>query len=223
MTTWRVLVALIASSMLAGCDEKVGPQGPQGEPGEQGPKGDKGDPGIQGDRGPQGEQGIQGPKGDQGEPGIQGEQGLPGQPAQLSSSFVPKRTGMYLDQDNDWHDDTFFEELVVSEPAAGRLLITYQDHIYWEAGTSGGPYGVVCAWRLVDAAGNEVGTPASVSSVTDGSMPINTTWVVTKGQGSMSYRVQFRRVSAGTSKCVAGPAGVAEDRLAGYVVMFFAE
>jgi hypothetical protein len=59
-----VLIAVLLSLVLVGCEQKPGPAGPQGQAGPQGvagPAGPKGDPGPQGPAGPPGPQGQQGP------------------------------------------------------------------------------------------------------------------------------------------------------------------
>ncbi len=88
-----LLVAVLAATILAGCEGtpgaqgEQGPQGEQGIQGEQGPKGDKGDKGdpgqnglngIDGIDGIDGEDGAKGDKGDTGAQGPAGEQGIPG-------------------------------------------------------------------------------------------------------------------------------------------------
>ena len=83
----RLLIALAATLLLAGCEGRQGPpgpagaQGPVGPPGPAGPAGPQGTAGQQGPAGPQGGAGPQGPAGAQGpkgEPGTAGAAGPPG-------------------------------------------------------------------------------------------------------------------------------------------------
>ncbi len=82
-----VVVLLVASLALFGCQGSQGLQGPKGDKGIQGiqgiqglqgPQGPQGEKGDKGDSGPQGAIGLQGPKGDTGPQGPQGAAGYAG-------------------------------------------------------------------------------------------------------------------------------------------------
>jgi Collagen triple helix repeat (20 copies) len=73
-----VMLALVATIVLAGCEGAqgpAGPAGPQGVAGPQGPTGGQGPAGLPGSAGPQGDAGLQGAAGPQ---GVRGEAGPPG-------------------------------------------------------------------------------------------------------------------------------------------------
>jgi hypothetical protein len=179
---------IVVFGLVAGCKGDAGPQGPKGD------RGDKGEQGIQG---------IQGEKGDKGDPG---DQGQAGSPAELVASFGAPNTA-YEINDPDW-EDLYGSTAKIDVTIAGRsrVMITFQDHVRIMGGTTE-TFGCECAWRLVDGDGNQVGTPSGVAVAKGGEMyvPIHTTWVVTEADaGQKSYKVQFKKLSGGDTRCWAG-------------------
>ena len=147
---------ILASLMLSGCSNNigpVGPQGPSGLPGEpgivgpQGPSGEQGLPGIDGHDGsngldgqdgsigpvgPQGPSGEVGPQGPSGEPGEQGVPGNPGNDGLSAYQIYIKYHPEYKGNEKEWIEDVVSGRLTPIDSAKATFKVgnnTYQTQI----------------------------------------------------------------------------------------------